>query len=168
MFQAILIGNLGGDAQVKVADGREFVTFRVAHNESYTDAQGNKVERTQWVDVTMNCNNGQPAVLPYLVAGTLICVQGSLSTRVYSSERDRCYKAGVTIHASKVELLGGAADAVPRRLFDSAGAMIEVRKCYNVQTTETTLRDQRGREYDVIEGGWVALKQQNNEETEPF
>ena len=32
MLKASLIGNLGADAQVKSANGREFVTFRVAHS----------------------------------------------------------------------------------------------------------------------------------------
>ena len=36
MLQALLIGNIGANAQVKVSDGQEFVTFRVAHNEAYT------------------------------------------------------------------------------------------------------------------------------------
>lgn len=156
MLQVTLIGNLGGNAEVKVADGREFVTFRVAHNESYTGNDGQKVDKVQWIDCTMNCTNGRPAVLPYLVAGTLVCVIGTMSTRVYSSEKDRCWKAGVTIHIQKIELLGGAGDAIPRRLYDSDGAMVDVVKYYHANTKENTLRDQRGREYLVDANGWVS------------
>lgn len=155
MLQVTLIGNLGGNAEVKVADGREFVTFRVAHNEGYTKADGTKVECVQWIDCTMNCQNGRPAVLPYLLAGTMVCVIGTMSTRVYSSEKDRCYKAGVTIHIQKLELLGGAGDPVPRRLYDSNGAMVDVVKFYNALTKESMLRDQRGNEYAVDKKGWV-------------
>lgn len=169
MLQVTLIGNLGGNAAVKVADGREFVTFRVAHNEGYTKEDGTKVERVQWIDCTMNCNNGRPAVLPYLVAGTMVCVIGTMSTRVYSSEKDRCFKAGVTIHIQKIELLGGAGDVVPRRLYDSNGAMVEVQKYYYANTKEQMLRDQRGREFLVDKKGWVSApqpKEENQTETQ--
>lgn len=159
MLQVTLIGNLGGNAEVKVADGREFVTFRVAHNNTHTQADGTKVEQVQWVDCTMNCTNGRPAILPYLVAGTMVCVTGTLSTRLYSSEKDRCFKAGLTIRNPKIELLGGAGDAVPRRLYDSQGIMVDVQKYYYANTKEKTLRDQRGREFHVDEKGWVTLPQ---------
>ena len=166
MLQAILIGNIGANAEVKVAEGREFVTFRVAHNESYTDANGNKVERSQWVDCTMNCTNGRPAVLPYLVAGTLVCVTGAISTRVYSSAKDRCMKAGVTIHVQKVELLGGAADPVPRRLYTTDGVQVDVNKFYNVDAKNTTLVNTRGQQFAVDQNGWVTPIVETNEENQ--
>lgn len=168
MLQVTLIGNLGGNAEVKVADGREFVTFRVAHNEGYTDANGNRVDKTQWIDCTMNCANGRPAVLPYLQAGTLVCVIGSMTTRVYSSEKDRCMKAGVTIHVQRIELLGGSGDVIPKRLYDAQGVMVDVVKYYHVDTKEKELRDQRGRFFDVAKGGWVSLRQEKNDEPQVF
>lgn len=156
MLQVTLIGNLGGNAEIKAADGREFVTFRVAHNESYKDAGGNRVDRTQWIDCTMSCDNGRPAVLPYLVAGTMVCVMGSMSTRVYSSEKDRCMKAGVTIHVQRLELLGGQSDVVPRRLYDKDGVQVDVTKFYFVPVKGCTLMDPRGRLYNVDKKGWVS------------
>lgn len=166
MLQCTLIGNLGGNAEVKAADGREFVTFRVAHNESYTDAQGTKVDRTQWIDCTMNCTNGRPAVLPYLTAGTMVCVMGTMSTRVYSSEKDRCFKAGVTIHVQKLELLGGSGDAIPKRLYDAQGVQVDVDKYFHVDAPVGILRDAKGREYEVVNGGWVIIKQEKANEPE--
>lgn len=156
MLLVTLIGNLGANAEVKVADGREFVTFRVAHNDSYTDAQGNKVVRSNWVDCTMSCTGGRPAVLPYLQRGTLVCVVGSLSTRVYSSEKDHCMKAGLTIHVSRIELLGGQSDPVPRRLYDDQGAMHEITKYFFVADMQQgTLMDVRGARF-LVEKGWVS------------
>lgn len=168
MLQVTLIGNLGGNAEIKSADGREFVAFRVAHNEGYTNADGTKVDRTMWVDCTINCQNGRPAVLPYLIAGTMVCVIGTLSTRVYSSEKDRCMKAGLTIHVQRIELLGGAGDAIPRRLFDSQGVMVDVTKWFHVDTKETELRDQRGRFYTVDQNGWVSPKQEQKDGDQVF
>lgn len=163
MLLATLIGNLGANATVQNADGREFVTFRVAHNDSYTDANGNKVEKSMWVDCTMSCTNGRPAVLPYLVSGTTVCVYGNVSTRVYSSEKDRCMKAGLTIHVQRVELIGGAPDVIPRRLYTKDGVMVQVDKFYNVPMMKEQLVDTRGNVYDVDKNGWVTLHQDPQE-----
>lgn len=155
MLIATLIGNLGANAEIKSADGREFVSFRVAHNDSYKGADGNRVELSMWVDCTMSCSNGRPAVLPYLTKGTAVCVVGQVSTRVYSSEKDRCMKAGLKIHVQRVELIGAAGDNCPRRLYTKDGAMVDVLKYFHAETKETTLYDQRGNAYTIAEGGWV-------------
>lgn len=166
MLFGTLIGNLGANAEIKTADGREFVSFRVAHNDSYKGADGTKVETSMWVDCTMSCANGRPAVLPYLTKGTTVCVVGQLSTRVYSSEKDRCMKAGLKIHVQKIELIGGASDIIPRRLYTKDGEMVDVNKYYNANTKETILLDQRGNQYTVANGGWVSAPiAQNNEQS---
>lgn len=156
MLQMTLIGNIGANALVQNSDGREFVTFRVAHNDTYTQSDGQKVSRTMWIDCVMGCSNGRPPVLPYLLAGTLVCVQGSVSTRVYSSEKDRCMKAGLTIHVSKVDLLSSSGDVVPKRLYTHDGALVEVAKYYHVQSNDPVLLDAKGKQYVVADGGWVA------------
>lgn len=162
-----MIGNLGANAEIKTADGREFVTFRIAHNDSFKGADGVRKETSMWVDCTMNCSTGRPAVLPYLTKGTTVCVVGNVSLRVYSSEKDRCMKAGLTIHVQKLELLGGSGDAIPRRLYTSDGVMVDVNKYYHAETQEAMLYDQRGNGYQVAEGGWILPPtQQNNEQTE--
>ena len=162
-----MIGNLGANAEIKTADGREFVTFRIAHNDSFKGADGVRKETSMWVDCTMNCTTGRPAVLPYLTKGTTVCVVGNVSLRVYSSEKDRCMKAGLTIHVQKLELLGGSGDAIPRRLYTSDGVMVDVNKYYHAETQEPVLYDQRGNGYQVAEGGWILPPtQQTNEQTE--
>lgn len=164
MLIATLIGNLGANAEIKTADGREFVSFRVAHNDSYKGADGNRVESSMWVDCTMSCNNGRPAVLPYLTKGTSVCVVGQVSTRVYSSEKDRCMKAGLKIHVQRVELIGAAGDNCPRRLFTKDGVMVDVLKYFHAETQETTLYDQRGNAYTIAEGGWVCPPNTQNDD----
>lgn len=164
MLIATLIGNLGANAEIKSADGREFVSFRVAHNDSYKDADGNRVESSMWVDCTMSCSNGRPAVLPYLTKGTAVCVVGQVSTRVYSSEKDRCMKAGLKIHVQRVELIGAAGDNCPRRLYTKDGAMVDVLKYFHAETKETTLYDQRGNAYTIAEGGWVVPPTTQNDD----
>lgn len=164
MLIATLIGNLGANAEIKSADGREFVSFRVAHNDSYKGADGNRVESSMWVDCTMSCSNGRPAVLPYLTKGTAVCVVGQVSTRVYSSEKDRCMKAGLKIHVQRVELIGTAGDNCPRRLYTKDGVMVDVLKYFHAETKETTLYDQRGNAYTIAEGGWVCPPNTQNDD----
>lgn len=164
MLIATLIGNLGANAEIKSADGREFVSFRVAHNDCYKGADGNRVESSMWVDCTMSCSNGRPAVLPYLTKGTAVCVVGQVSTRVYSSEKDRCMKAGLKIHVQRVELIGAAGDNCPRRLYTKDGVMVDVLKYFHAETKETTLYDQRGNAYTIAEGGWVVPPTTQNDD----
>lgn len=158
MLLGTLIGNLGGNAEIKAVDGREFVTFRVAHNETNRAADGALIERVQWVDCTMSCDGGRPAILPYLVAGTSVFIVGSLSSRVYSSAKDRCWKAGLTIRVQRIELLGGRSDVVPSRLYDDTGVQHDVTKCYHVGTKSCTMRDSRGNEYAIDANGWATAK----------
>ena len=164
MLIATLIGNLGANAEIKTADGREFVSFRVAHNDSYKGADGTRIESSMWVDCTMSCSNGRPAVLPYLTKGTAVCVVGQVSTRVYSSEKDRCMKAGLKIHVQRVELIGAAGDNCPRRLYTKDGVMVDVLKYFHADTKETTLYDQRGNAYTIAEGGWVCPPNTQNDD----
>lgn len=47
--QVILIGNLGRDPELKISKkGNPTVRFSLATDDSYLDADGNKVERTDW------------------------------------------------------------------------------------------------------------------------
>ena len=163
MLIATLIGNLGANAEIKSADGREFVSFRVAHNDRYKGADGHRVGSSMWVDCTTARRHGRPAVLPYLTKGTAVCVVGQVSTRVYSSEKDRCMKAGLKIHVQRVELIGAAGDNCPRRLYTKDGAMVDVLKYFHADTQEKTLYDQRGNAYTIAEGGWVVPPSTQND-----
>lgn len=128
MLQAIVIGHLGGDAEFKNENGKEFSTFRVANTDKWTDEAGNVHEETQWVDCIMN---GKPAVIEYLKKGTQVYCSGPARTRVYPSAKDRCMKAGITITVRQIELLGGKTDDVPRVLYDAnTGAQVDVNKWF--------------------------------------
>lgn len=152
MLQSIVCGYLGADATTKNENGREFTTFRVAHSDRWTDANGNQQESTTWVDVILN---GRPNVTEFLKAGTLVYVSGHTRLRCYSSEKARGFVAGMTISAVHIELLGGKTDAVPRRLYDQDGVMHEVTKYYHTQMAGGVLMNQRGDKFAVDDNGWV-------------
>lgn len=142
MLQAIAIGHIGRDAECKSANGREFTTFRIAHTDRWTDDAQQVHEETTWIDVIIN---GRPNVLPYLRKGQQVFVSGNMSVRVYSSAKDRCMKAGMTINARQIELLGSKGDDIPAQLFDAnSGAIHEVKKWFNVPSL---VRDEQQPEF---------------------
>ena len=152
MFISTVIGNVGADAQVNNKDGREFITFRVAHNDVWTDQSGQQHSTTIWVDCIMN---GHPKVTEYLKAGTMVCVIGTTTLRTYSSEKQRAIVAGAQIRVDSIQLLGGSTDDVPRRLFDDHGAMHEVHKAFYSDVKGCVLQSQRGDRFVVDEDGWI-------------
>lgn len=155
MLKICFIGQLGADAEKKVADGGKFTTFRAAHNESFTDDAGQEHSTTVWVDCTMN---DHPKVADYLKSGTQVYIEGYPSLRVYSSPKDRCMKAGLTIRVQKIELLGGKMDAVPRQLIDIEGVLHDVTKYYWVANMkDVQLFDKHGSIYNVDKKGFVTM-----------
>lgn len=162
MFKVEIIGNLGADCEIKESNGSKFVTMRIAHTTSYVKEDGTKQETTIWVDVTLN--NAESKVIPYLKQGVRVFVRGNGSLRVYSSKKDRCMKAGLTVSASEIELVGGQSEDVPRQLIlPDNGQLVDVTKYYaaNVDTSEWKkddvgyLVDTKGRQYTLAKGGWV-------------
>lgn len=171
MLQAILCGHIGADAEIKVSDGHEFCTFRVAHSERWTDESGQAHENTTWVDCSMD---GRPKVFEYLKRGTLVYISGHVRTRVYSSAKDRCMKAGITISVRSLELLGGKPDVVPTKVVDTAGTLHDVSKWYycpdlvrdKKQPEIVQVFSTRGdAQFSVDRNGWVTPVQ-NNSQTE--
>ena len=167
MLQAMIIGHLGADAEVKSANGQEFTTMRIAHSSKWRSQDGQEHEETIWCDATMN---GRPAVVEYLKRGQQVCVIGNVSLRVYSSPKDKCMKAGLTISVRNIELIGSKADEVPTQLINcETGGVYSVKKYYHV---EELVRDKKaeeivkvvsssGKEFGVDRQGWVtALIQQ--------
>lgn len=161
MLKASLIGNLGADAQVKTANGREFVTFRVAHSWNFAASDGTVNSGTIWVDCIGNNLKG---VVEYLKKGTQVYVEGEISLRVYSSKQDRCMKAGMTIHVQSVQLIGGKTDDVPREVINpDNGEVYGVEKSYSVVDWNTIqmdggskkMVDARGKEYVMDRFGLI-------------
>lgn len=162
MIKCEIIGNLGADCVVKESNGNKFGACRVAHSEKYTDAQGNVHEETIWVDIVIP--DAENKVIPYLKAGVKVFVRGNAKLRVYSSEKDRKMKAGLTVNAREIELCGGSSDDVPRQLIDPAdGALFNVTKCYWIDKPTKGMKksdvammvDAKGGQYSMDSLGFV-------------
>lgn len=109
MIEATIIGNLGADAEMKDFGGRKFISFRVASTKRFKDAQGNRQERTTWVDVLRYSPDDSPALLPYLTKGTQVYVEGEPSVRAWT-DKDGNAQATLNLSASRIELLGSRRD----------------------------------------------------------
>lgn len=161
MLQSILIGHLGADAVCKNDNGKEFVVFRVANTERWTDGSGQVNEKTTWVDCILS---GKPKVFNFLKKGQMVYVSGSVSLRVYSSAKDKCMKAGLTINVKQIELLGGRTDDVPAKLYTEDGKTeINVGKFFYAPDTQRSpaeaetivLVSRSGERFVADRDGWV-------------
>lgn len=161
MLQSILIGYLGADAESKNANGKDFITFRVANTDKWTDGAGQVHENTTWVDCVIN---GRNALLPYLKKGQQVYVVGAVSLRVYSSAKDKCMKAGLTINVRQVELLGGKSDDFPSVLYsEDKTTQVAVSKYFfapqmasqGPDAKEQVFFSGNGQRYIIDKQGWV-------------
>lgn len=169
MLQCSLIGHLGADADAKNVNGKEFVTWRVANTDRWTDDAGQQHETTTWVDCIMN---GKPRVFDYLKKGQQVFVSGSVSLRVYSSAKDKCMKAGLTINVRQVELLGGQRDEVPAKLKrEDTGEEVLVCKYFFAPTLQRdesqpeslTLVSKTDERFTADRDGWVSKEKTASE-----
>lgn len=84
------IGNVGHIETKYTQSGDPVTKFSLAVNERYKDRDGNKQERTEWVNVTIF---GKPAEIAerYVHKGDLLFVHGTLRTHQYEKGGEKRY-----------------------------------------------------------------------------
>jgi single-strand DNA-binding protein len=81
--QISLLGYVGSDARVSsTTNGTQVTSFSVAVNKNWTDENGTRQSKTQWVNVT-GYGKWPATIASRLVKGAHIFVQGELMTREY-------------------------------------------------------------------------------------
>ncbi|WP_222983013.1 single-stranded DNA-binding protein [Flagellimonas meishanensis] len=81
-----LIGNLGNDPEVIVMEnGTKLAKFSVATNETYKNAQGEKVTDTQWHNIVAWGKTAEIAE-SYLAKGKEVAIEGKLTSRSYETK----------------------------------------------------------------------------------
>jgi single-strand DNA-binding protein len=100
-----LIGRLGKDPEVRdLTSGKKMTTFSVATSDSYKNANGEKVEDTQWHNIVAFGKVGEIAG-EYLKKGEEVCVEGKLVHRSYENKEGE--KRYVTeINLNEMVMLG--------------------------------------------------------------
>jgi single-strand DNA-binding protein len=94
-----LIGNLGSNPEIITLDGgKKLARFSIATNESYNNAQGEKVTDTQWHNVVA-WNKTAEIVEKYLEKGNEVAIEGKLTSRSYDTkEGEKKYITEVVIN----------------------------------------------------------------------
>ncbi len=81
-----LIGNLGQDPEVVTLDGgKKLAKFTIATNETYKNAQGEKVTDTQWHNIVA-WGKTADIVESYLSKGNEVAIEGKLTHRAYETK----------------------------------------------------------------------------------
>ncbi len=109
---AILIGNLGRDAEVTQTEKGTVANFSIATSEKWNDRDGNRQERTEWHRIVL-WGKVAESLGQYLTKGKQVCVQGSIQSRKWM-DKDGNERTTVEIMAREVTLLGGGGTAERR------------------------------------------------------
>jgi len=106
MNRTTIIGNLGGDAELKEHNGKKFLYFSIAYSEKYGD-----VERTDWYKCFIQKEstiNGK--IIDYLKKGTKVLIEGRLTARNWTTT-DGKLMLDYVMNVFAVELLGSSSGA---------------------------------------------------------
>ena len=103
MLQLSIIGNIGSNAVVREHNGRQFVSFNVAHNYQKTDNETGELlaEEKVWVSCIINGDGGK--LFPFLVTGTLVYVLGTPKFALYRHQGE--YRVDVSLSVDTIRLL---------------------------------------------------------------
>lgn len=85
--KVMLIGRLGADPEIKYAQsGSPIANLRIATDESYTDRNGQRQDRTEWHTVIAFQRTAE-ICQQYLHKGSLVYVEGKLQTRKWQDKQ---------------------------------------------------------------------------------
>lgn len=105
MNKVFLMGNLGTDAELKKVGENSVLNFRIAVNQSWKNAKGEKQERTDWFSCAL-WGKRADAIAQYLTKGTRVVVEGELRTRDYEKDGVKHYATDISVQ--NIEFAGGA------------------------------------------------------------
>jgi single-strand DNA-binding protein len=103
--KVILVGRLGQDPQVSQTHGGASVAnFSVATNESWTDKNNEKQERTEWHKIVVF---GKLAEIcsQFLAKGRQVYLEGRIQTRQWQDKEGQT-KHTTEIHAQNIQFFG--------------------------------------------------------------
>ncbi len=99
-----IIGRLGRDPELKYSqNGAAICRFNVATDESYTNREGNRIQKAEWHSVVV-FQKAAEHCSQYLSKGSLVFVEGSLSTREWQDQQGQ-KRYTTEIKAQRVQFL---------------------------------------------------------------
>ena len=107
--KVILIGRLGKDPETRfMPNGEAVCNFSVATSESWNDRNGQRVERTEWHNITMYRRLAEIAG-QYLTKGSQVYLEGKIQSRKYQG-KDGIERTAYDIIANEMKMLGRGSD----------------------------------------------------------
>lgn len=102
-----LIGHLGNNPEIITLDsGKKLAKLSIATNETYKNAQGEKVTDTQWHNVIV-WNKTAEIAEKYLEKGNEVAIEGKLTSRSYD-DKEGVKKYVTEIVCNELVMLGGS------------------------------------------------------------
>jgi single-strand DNA-binding protein len=97
MNKCFLLGRLGADAELKMTQGgKAILKFSLATSEKWTNANGEKQEKTEWHRCQMWGDRGTK-LAQYLTKGKQIAVEGSISYGSYEKDNVKHYTTDIKV-----------------------------------------------------------------------
>ena len=107
--KVILVGHLGKDPEVKyMANETAVCNFSIATNRSYKDKTGERVEQTEWHNITFFGKQAE-VIKEYLKKGNQIYIEGRIQTT--QSEKDGQTRYFTNIIGEQFSFIGGKNDS---------------------------------------------------------
>ncbi|AKG19274.1 hypothetical protein AAX09_07695 [Moraxella bovoculi] len=104
--QCNFIGRLGDNPKMQnTQSGDAMATFSIAVSEKYNDRNGNRTEKTEWINVQAFGKLAQ-IMGQYLTKGSQVFISGKLQSRKYTGQ-DGVERTAVSILARDMSMLGG-------------------------------------------------------------
>jgi single-strand DNA-binding protein len=100
-----LIGHLGNDPEIiNLESGKTLAKFSIATNESYKNAQGEKVENTYWHNIVAWGKTAQ-IVEKFVSKGKEVAIEGKLTTRSWE-DKDGMKRYTTEVVCNELLMLG--------------------------------------------------------------
>ena len=100
-----MIGHLGNDPEIiSLESGKTLAKFSIATNESYKNAQGEKITDTQWHNIVAWGKTAQ-IIEKYITKGKEVAIEGKLTTRSWE-DKDGMKRYTTEVVCNELLMLG--------------------------------------------------------------
>lgn len=104
--KVILLGNVGNEPEVRTTQsGKLVANLSIATTEKFSDANGNKTERTEWHRIVLWGKLAE-VVQKYVHKGQGLFVEGKISSREYT-DKEGIKRTAFEIIAQNMQMVGG-------------------------------------------------------------
>lgn len=153
--KVILVGNLGGDPEVRyMPNGNAVTNITVATSESWKDKQtGNQEERTEWHKIVF-FNKLAEISGEYLRKGSKVYIEGSLRTRKWQDDSG-ADRYSTEIVASEMQMLDSKGDSTPQQSSQAPAPQRKTLAGSPPPGCVLTLKSNNASYQDLIAKGWT-------------